>query len=276
MIRSADGTNIAYEETGSARMRPVVLLHGFGQSRAIWRPLLEAAIASELRFVAVDLRGHGDSDKPESPDAYRNDQLGEDVDAVIRHLDLKRPILVGWSYGGVPLGEYLRRHGDGALGGLLLAAASIRLGRDSAHLFGPTMMENARGLMSGEGMTYEKASQAFLEGCANRALPNDFTESALVAMRRVPQHVRRAYLTRGDDFSREIAAAKVPITLVHGEADQVVLPAMSEHIGKVALHARYVELADVGHVPWIEAPDAFHHALRDLAGRATTFDGERA
>ena len=67
-----------------------------------------------------------------------------------------------------------------------------------------------------------------------------------------------------EDFTPEVAAARLPIATLHGEHDTVVLPAMSDLIASVRPDTTAVRLPGVGHVPWLESPDAFQAALARL------------
>ena len=97
--QSPDGTKIAYETQGDGP--PVVLLHGSVLSRAVWRGTgYTAALAQHFRVVAVDLRGHGRSDKPVTADAYRRELLAADVLAVLDQLGMPSAHVVGYSLGG--------------------------------------------------------------------------------------------------------------------------------------------------------------------------------
>ena len=59
-------------------------------------------------MVTYDLRGHGNSDKPLEPERYRDSKAwGDEVQAVMDATGLKRPVLVGWSYGGRVMADYL-------------------------------------------------------------------------------------------------------------------------------------------------------------------------
>jgi len=62
-----NGTGIAYEVSGSGP--PVLLLHGFPQTRAMWGAIAPQ-LARRFTVVAADLRGYGESDTPEGPAAY--------------------------------------------------------------------------------------------------------------------------------------------------------------------------------------------------------------
>ena len=264
-VRSPDDVNLAVQASGPREAPAVVFLHGFGQSRHSWRALLDGPLAEDHRLVAVDLRGHGDSDKPTAQEAYTQDErLGQDLEAVLDALDLRRPTLVAWSYGGVVVGEYLRRRGSERLGGILLSAAAVMVGRTAKGFFGPGMLSHARALLSDDPEQYEAGARAFVAACSKVPLDEAFVEQAIAQMKRVPVHVRRAFLSRSEDFSAEIARCRAPIVTVHGSADEVVLPAMSDHVRKLVPSSVFVGLEEVGHVPWLEAPNPFVRTLREL------------
>jgi non-heme chloroperoxidase len=267
-VISSDGLAIAVEDVGRLEGQPLVFIHGFAQSRGSWRSVLEGPLTATHRLVALDLRGHGDSDKPDDERAYASERLGDDLQAVLEGLGLERPVIVAWSYGGVVLGEYLRRHGGGALGGILLAAAAMQVGKPAHALFGPAMMSNARALLSADAATYEAGARAFVSGCAAAPLDLPHVERAVTAMLRVPVHVRRALLFHSADYSPELARCEAPIATVHGASDQVVLPRMSALSCALVPSCDSTLIADVGHLPWIESTDAFNASVRAIAERA--------
>lgn len=261
-VSSFDGTSIALDVAGPPDAPAVVLLHGIAQSRGAFRPLLEGPLSRTLRLVAVDLRGHGDADAPADPAAYTDGApLGRDLRAVIDALGLVRPWVLAWSYAGVAVGEYLRTFGGADLGGLALCAAAVAVGRDARAWFGPGMMLHARGLMSDDGTVYAAAARAFTAGCTAAPRASALLAAAETAMLRVPAHVRRALLTRSESFVDEVVRCEAPVVTLHGDADTVVLPAMSRHIVAMRAGTRAVAFAGVGHLPWVEAPEAFADAL---------------
>ncbi len=98
------GLSLAYDDIApaGATLGTVVLVHGFATSRAEnWRRLgwLSAFERKGYRAVALDLRGHGESDKPHEPAAYGRDQMAGDIVALIDHLELRRVDLLGYSMG---------------------------------------------------------------------------------------------------------------------------------------------------------------------------------
>jgi non-heme chloroperoxidase len=273
-VRAPDGVRIAVDEAGPPHGTPVVFLHGIAQSRRAFRSVLTGPLAAELRLVAIDLRGHGDSDRPEGDAAYAGgDRLGGDLHAVCAALSLSRPVLVAWSYGGVVVGEYLRSHGAEGLGAILFAAAAVKVGKPAKALFGPAMLTNGRALMSEDPATYEAGARAFLGACAAGPIDAAFLEQSVSEMRCVPARVRRALLGRSEDYSAELSRCALPAATLHGALDLVILPEMSEQIASLVPGTESTLLPGVGHVAFIEAPDAFFSAIRALvARRAASID----
>jgi pimeloyl-ACP methyl ester carboxylesterase len=175
--------------------------------------------------------------------------------------------VVAWSYGGVAVGAYLRRHGSARLGGILLSAAAVQVGKAARALFGPAMMSNARALMSPDRAEYEAGARSFLRGCTAAPLAPAVLDRALGAMLRVPSHVRRALLARSEDYLPELARCTAPIATLHGSLDAVVLPRMSEVVTESAPGTKSDVLDGVGHIAWLESPDAFVAAVRALDQR---------
>lgn len=109
--RARDGIRIAFELEGAGT--PIVLVHGFASDRAQnwkapgWYTTLSAA---GYRVIALDCRGHGESDKPHDSQSYAQERMAEDVIAVIEAAGLKRVHLMGYSMGGMIAIHLLMRH----------------------------------------------------------------------------------------------------------------------------------------------------------------------
>jgi len=96
----SDGVRIHYETWGQGR--PIVLVHGFSASLTAnwvvtgWVDFLKLT----RRVIALDCRGHGESDKPHEPEAYGGDKMGGDVLRLLDYLDIEKADLFGYSMGG--------------------------------------------------------------------------------------------------------------------------------------------------------------------------------
>ncbi|MDD7967058.1 alpha/beta fold hydrolase [Actinomycetospora lemnae] len=79
----------------------VVLLHGFPDRASLWRAQAEALVAAGYRVIAPDLRGFGDSDRPDDVDAYRIHRSVADVLALLDERGVERAAVVGHDFGSV-------------------------------------------------------------------------------------------------------------------------------------------------------------------------------
>jgi len=100
---TAGDATIAYDDIGPREGgRPIVLLHGFASNRnENWRRLgwYGAFERKNIRFIAPDMRGHGESSKPHEPQAYTREKLVGDVFALLDHLDIAKADVMGFSMG---------------------------------------------------------------------------------------------------------------------------------------------------------------------------------
>ncbi len=101
IFTSFDGTKIHYDILGEGK--PVVLLHGFISNSESWKraPVRQALADAGFKVVMLDLRGNGQSDKPHTAEAYRDNAELKDVMALMKHLGLTNYDVVGYSRGAI-------------------------------------------------------------------------------------------------------------------------------------------------------------------------------
>lgn len=144
----------------------ILLVHGLRQSRLSWEKQFTDPVLARFRLVAFDLRGHGDSDKPDSLDSYADaDRWADDIAAVIVAAKLRRPVLVGWSLGGWAIGAYLRKRGGARIAGVNLVDALTMLSPD---LFAPLAGEFTRTATSHDLAVRTASTAEFLSACFHR------------------------------------------------------------------------------------------------------------
>jgi pimeloyl-ACP methyl ester carboxylesterase len=99
-VQATDGAQISYTQSGDGP--PLVLVHGITETHRAWDPIVPA-LNEHWHVVALDLRGHGDSDRK---DPYDPVTLADDVAAVVAATGIDAPMLVGHSLGGVIVSAY--------------------------------------------------------------------------------------------------------------------------------------------------------------------------
>jgi len=115
----SDGVSVRVAESGSPNATPVLLVHGWGASIYMWRNWFAPLADRGYRVVALDLPGHGLSDKPSDEGRYRLASLTATVRELIATLELRRPHVVAQSMGGT-IAVDLAAGGDPEIGRLVL------------------------------------------------------------------------------------------------------------------------------------------------------------
>jgi len=123
----ANGVRIHYTVEGNGE--PVILVHGLGSSAWMnWQLTGVAGLLSKnYRVIALDLPGHGRSDKPNDDKAYGL-QMVEDVAALMDHLDIRKAHIVGYSMGGMIAAKFLTRHQDRVVSAVIGGMGWLREG----------------------------------------------------------------------------------------------------------------------------------------------------
>ena len=130
-ITGAGNTSLHVVETGAPAGRAILFIHGLSQCWLQWARQLNSDLADDYRLVAMDLRGHGQSDKP--PEGYADARLwADDLRSVIQALQLDHPILCGWSYGPLVILDYVRHYGEDNIGGIQFVGGVTKLGSEAA------------------------------------------------------------------------------------------------------------------------------------------------
>jgi non-heme chloroperoxidase len=268
-VRGGGGLRLHVQEWGAPEAPPIVFIHGWSQNHLCWAKQYESALADEFRLVAYDLRGHGMSEAPLEPEHYLDAGLwADDIAAIIDRLGLDRPVLVGWSYGGFVICDYVRAYGQDRIAAIAFVGGAVKLGPAAfGTLIGPGFVDQFPGMTADDLPTNIRAVRAFVRACAAEPLTSDELETALCWHMAVPAAVRAHLGAREIDEDDVLRALDVPVLVTHGRADSVVLPAMAEHILGTCPTAEASWYDGVGHLPHLQASERFNRELGGLMAR---------
>ncbi len=108
--RVRSGTRIRVVERGDPSSPPILLVHGWGCSVYVFRRNMPALADAGFRAIAIDLKGHGLSDKPLAANEYTIESLVEHLREILDLLDLESPALAGHSLGGSLIYHFASRY----------------------------------------------------------------------------------------------------------------------------------------------------------------------
>jgi pimeloyl-ACP methyl ester carboxylesterase len=263
-ITGGGGVRLHVVEAGNPTGRPILFVHGFSQSWLAWGRQLRSDLAEDYRLVAMDMRGHGLSDKPR--EGYDDSKAwADDINAAVQGLRLDHPVLCGWSYGSLVILDYIRHYGEDGVGGIHFVGAITKLGSDEAL---SVLTAEFLALVPGFFSTDVEESVRSLESLLRMCFPREPSAEDLYLMLgynvSVPPYVRQALFARSFDNDDLLPRISRPVLITHGARDAIVKPAAVEQHRAGLAHAQIHVAADAGHAPfWDDAP-AFDRRLREF------------
>ena len=265
IIIGGGGCRLHIIETGNRRGQPILFLHGFSQSALAWSAQLSSELRRRYRLVAMDLRGHGLSDRPTT--GYDDTKLwADDVDAVIRELSLEQPIVSGWSYGPLVMLDYVRHYGDSRLGGLHFVDGISKLGSAAAlSVLTPEMLALVPGFFSTDTETSVSALESLVRLCFVH-LPSAAELYTILGYNvSVPPFVRQALFSRSIDNDELLSTIRKPVLITHGAADAIVKLDVVEQHHRLLPDAEIQIVPRAGHASFRDDASAFNQRLGAFA-----------
>jgi pimeloyl-ACP methyl ester carboxylesterase len=260
-ITGGGGTRLHLVEAGNPRGPAILFIHGISQCWLQWTRQLDSSLGETHRLLAMDMRGHGESDRPR--DGYADSSLwADDVDAAIRQLELDRPVLCGWSYGPLVILDYVRHHGEERIGGMHLVGAVTKLGNDAAvSVLTPEFLSVVPELFSQDAEESVHGLKELLHLCFAREPTAVELYCMLGYSVSVPPFVRQALFSRVLDNDDLLPTIRRPVLITHGARDAIVRPAVVEQHRIGIRHAQVDVMRSAGHAPFWDDAASFNARL---------------
>jgi 3-oxoadipate enol-lactonase len=257
VFATVNGIRMAYSDRGKGHEGTLLLVHGFPLDRRLWSSQL-SGLASQVRVVAPDLRGHGRSDVPPGP--YTMEGHADDLAVLLDHLKIRRAVVAGLSMGGYVAFAFWRRHPE-RVRALILAdtraepdSVVARAGRDAAI-----------------AQVQQAGAAAYVEEMLPRLLaPGSLANPAIAGVAReimAAQPVAGIVGALGGlrdraDSRPTLPTITVPTLVLAGEADALTPPSDGQAMAAVIPGAHLTRIPAAGHLSPLENPRAFNSAVR--------------
>jgi non-heme chloroperoxidase len=224
-FQTRDGTKLFYEDTGTGK--PLVLIHGWPLSSAMWEYQLNELPERGIRCIAYDRRGFGRSDHPAT--GYDYDTLASDLNDLLEHLDLKDVTLAGFSMGGGEVVRYLSRFGTGRVSRTVLIAAvppfMLKTSDNPDGVDAQVFKDIETGLRNDRVAFLTDFTKTFfgvgwLASPVSEPMIAANVELAMHASSRATLACAKAFAET--DFRNDLKAVTVPTLVIHGDSDKTV------------------------------------------------------
>lgn len=236
-IKLSEGSPVFFAQFGKGPH--VLLLHGGSANSNYWGHQI-VELSNDFRVTVMDTRGHGRS--PVTSSSFSYSQFALDVADLLKHLNIPKTTVVGWS--------------DGAITGIQLALTKPDL---MSGLFAFGANTTLDGLKAGGART--KVFELFSSRCRTEYQslsphPDRWPElqRGLSAMWRSQPNIS----------GQQLATIKLPVMVADGQYDEIIKP---EHTSQIATHihnARLTFMSDVSHFAMLQDPSQFNAVLNDF------------
>jgi pimeloyl-ACP methyl ester carboxylesterase len=271
------GVTLIGDVGGNPRGASIILLHGGGQTRHSWGRAAQELAASGYHVVAIDLRGHGDSDRAPDADYTMDAQVG-DLRALISQMP-NPPVLIGASMGGLVSLATTGESPRDFVRALVLVDVTPKVDPEGRQRIIGFMRNHPCGFIS-----LAQAADAIADFLPHRPKPKD------------PSGLRRNLRRRAgrwhwhwdpllfDTFEPDPAAAElrytaaaknvsVPTLLVRGSRSELVKTEHVQHFREAIPQAEHVDVADATHMIAGDCNDAFNSVVLDFLHRRVPATG---
>jgi pimeloyl-ACP methyl ester carboxylesterase len=270
-VVSLSGHKFHVRVAGESTSTPIVALHGFPDSAELWRHQMGPLAAAGFRVIAPDLRGFGDSWKPQDPDSYKPMKLLADVTGIMQHFGVRRAHVVGHDFGAFvawTLAAFMPRRVD--------RLVTMSVGHPA--LWASPSLEQRRRFWYSLLYIHPQAEQVLkyrnwelLRGLLGGELDSDRylrdlrRPGALTAgLNWYRANCQPAYDLGGN---RVVPPVTVPTLAVWGSGDQALVEeGVTESERYVTGEWKYVRVEGAGHFIPVDAPDTVTQLLLDWFG----------
>lgn len=241
---------LSYLDQGCGAGPAIVLLPGLTDSWRSYERVLPF-LPDSLRVIAVSLRGHGDSDRPES--GYRAKDFAGDVTALLDGLGISRVVAVGHSSAGLVAQRLAIDDPERTAGLVLESSFSTLRGREDLQEIVATMIASLQDPIDPAFVT------RFQSGTILRPVPEPFLHAMVQESLKMPARVWREAFSGVllEDHTPELAGIRTTTLLIWGDGDDLVSRQQQQALQSAVAGAQLIVYPGVGHTPHWEDPARF-------------------
>lgn len=256
--KSVKGMRLAWREAGGGPV--IVFLHGIGSGSQGWEAQLDH-FAANYRAIAWDAPGYGGSDELEPEEPAAGD-YAEALAGLLSALEIEASHLVGNSLGSLFAGAFAKIHRSRVLS-MVLSDPAIGHAEADAQVRDSSLAARLDSVneLGPEAMARKRAPRVVAPGTSEQVLAKVRDIMARVRPRGYSQ---AAHALANGNLIADLADCDAPVLVLTGSEDVVTPPEGGRRVAKLLANGRFELLDGVGHLPYVEAPDAFNTMVSDF------------
>jgi len=249
-VTVANGVRLQYRRQGPESGPAMILLHGYSDSSLSFARIMPL-LPSEQRVIALDLRGHGDSDKPAG--GYRMSDLADDVVEIMDRLQVATAVVVGHSMGSF-VAQAIVERAPRRVSSLVLVGSAASAGNAVVA-----------GLRTAVESLTDPIDAAFVRdfqySTVAQPVPEAFMDAAIVNSRRMPAAVWKKVLSGLMQFEPKLPRSSVRTLVLGGARDAVFSVGEQVALARQYPFAQLRLIENIGHSLHWEQPELFVREL---------------
>ncbi|HIU25745.1 MAG TPA: alpha/beta hydrolase [Candidatus Copromorpha excrementigallinarum] len=261
-----DNCRLYYEEKGEGKA--VVFVHGWSCNRHFFEKQLPE-FRKRYKVLSYDLRGHGDSDRPEK--GLYLARFAEDLRQLIEYRELKDVVLIGWSMGVHIIWEYINNYGCGNISKVVLIDMTAKMMADESEnwphtLFGKYDRADAMDYLEQIAQNWDSVAEGFVPAMFGENYPDkDEIEWILsMAKKNTPHVMVNMWLAIVQkDYRDMLDKITVPALITYGAKESLYKPENSQWL-KDNIKGSQLAAFNGGHIHFLQDAENFNKTVIDF------------
>ena len=244
---------MGYEEIGNEGP-PIILIHGFGLNRSIWKDLAGNYL-SPHRVILPDVRGHGESEAPEG--VYPMTLLAEDIFQLMDFLQIEQAAVCGHSMGGYITLAFADKYPERLAGlGLITTRAEVDTEEKQADRYQMAVDVKKKGaIVLADSLASKLTNDEHVQQKSYEILKNTDPLGIIGVLQGMAQRPDRRDL---------LSRIRVPTLVVAGDQDQIIDEKDARLLANAIPMGRFHLVSGAGHMPMMEKPEALAEGMNWL------------
>lgn len=255
--------NVRLHVTDLGEGDPVILIHGWPLSDAMFEYQYSALIKNGCRVIGITLRGFGQSDKPYGDYSY--DVFADDIKIILEELQIDDAVLGGFSFGGATVIRFAAKYKNAHISKLALfgAAAPCEVIKDDFPYGLPLEMMNSLIVLNAANRPQLIEEFGKLFAATETALPKNMFDWLAGLQLQSSQYAMEQGLImlRDSDLRADIEKITIPTAIFHGKLDKLCPFDLAEQLHKGIKHSKLVAFENSGHALFLEEHEKFNQEL---------------